>query len=461
MTAMLLYLLLGANAIASLFAPWIGVVIAYLFALLTPQNIWWWAFVGVRPDLWTSIPTIAGFGIAVLRGAVKLSHFATRINAYVAILGASFVLSHFLGPYVHVENRWTFFDPDLVFDDALKILLIYFVGTALIDSELKLKCMAAMFIATTIYMSYWANAQYLFHGYYDRLQGPVPLSGMSIYGDQNIFAVLFVAGFPFLYYFGRYVRSRVLTWTAWILVLPAWHAIFLTASRGALIGVLAILCTFAVREKKRVAAACVLALFALIFAWQAGSLMKERASTIDSSQDASEIGRFDAWKAAIGMMEAHPLTGVGLGSFGQAYPDFSSTRPHIAHNTLLQFGGENGVIAALAYLMLILSTLNRLWRNGRALATLGQDQYRLYLYLNEACFYSLIGFFACSIFLSLDQFELMYYLLIVANGTLTCTAGLASERNVSAPSSAKRLAALHSRRPLLVNRRQRGGVSRS
>lgn len=424
MAALLVYVLLAVNAVVSLFRPWIGVESAYLIALLTPQNIWWWAFENLRPAFWLTAPAVVGFAIAVLRGGVTLSRLATRVNACVAILWVTLTLSYYFGPYVHVENPWRFYDPDLVFANTQKIFLTYFMAVALIDDTRKLKVAMGVMLITTVYMSYWANAQYFIYEQYGRLHGPVPLSGMSIYGDENIFAVLFVVGFPFLYYFGQYVRSRLIAWTAWLLILPAWHAVFLTASRGALIGIVSVLLAFGLRQKKRLMAGLLIAVFAVVFVWQAGDVMKERSLTITDQEDASVTGRTDAWSAAIGMMAEHPLTGVGLGSFGQAYPSFSSTRPRIAHNTFFQIAAENGVLAGMTYLIMMFSTLNRLRNSGTRLAAATDEEGRFYYCLNEACLLGLVGFFACSVFLSLDQFEVLYFLLMIANGVLLHVASL-------------------------------------
>ena len=43
---------------------------------------------------------------------------------------------------------------------------------------------------------------------------------------------------------------------------------------------------------------------------------------------------------------------------------------------------------------------------------------RLYLCLNESCMFGLLGFFVCSMFLSLENFEVLYYMLALSNGVL-------------------------------------------
>ena len=145
--------------------------------------------------------------------------------------------------------------------------------------------------------------------------------------------------------------------------------------------------------------------------------MKKRATTIANySVSQSAEDRLDAWRAAIRMMEAHPFVGVGFASFGQAYPTYSKTHPRIAHNTFFQIGGECGILAAALYLYLMGSTLNGLRKNSNRLALMTDNRdARFYYLLSEASFYSLVGFFTCAMFLSMQSYSVWYYLLLIAN----------------------------------------------
>ena len=65
------------------------------------------------------------------------------------------------------------------------------------------------------------------------------------------------------------------------------------------------------------------------------------------------------------------------------------------------------------------ATVNRLRKNGQRLSVGIEDpEVRFYYLLNESCFYSLIGFFVCGVFLSLQAYSVWYYLLLMANAAL-------------------------------------------
>jgi probable O-glycosylation ligase (exosortase A-associated) len=419
-TTVLLYAILLLNAVAALRYPWVGMVLAYLMAVLAPHDIWWWAFQDVRPFYTVVAPALIGFLAAALTGKVDFSVLGTRINRCMVVLWICFTISYFFGPYVNVINEYRFYDPALMHATLQKTYLTYFVTVLLIDRRERLGVACLVIIATVVYLTYWGNAQYFIYHKFGRLHGPTTPDGQGIYADENNFAVLFVIGFPFLFYFGQHLKNVFLKWAVWAVIPFSWHVVFLTASRGALVGIAAVLLLFAMRLKRKSVALIVLAAFVGAFVWQAGDVMKSRSATItEYEQEDSAEARLQAWAAAIGMMEAHPLTGVGFASFGQAFPDFSDKRPRVAHNTFFQIGGEWGIAAGVTYLVLVLSALNALRKNGTRLRLLSDsEETRLYYHVNEACLLGLGGFFVCSMFLSLQGYEVLYYLLVLSNGVL-------------------------------------------
>jgi putative inorganic carbon (hco3(-)) transporter len=432
--AIVVILILLANVVVALVSPWRGFVLAYVIAIFAPQDVWWWAFEGVRPFYWIIVPALIGFGVAVLRGQVAFAQLNTRLNRCMFLLWLCFTISYYFGPYVDVFNAYRFYDPAFMFATLQKTFLTYFVATTLIDSPKKLKVMALVMVVTAVYMTYWANMQYFVYHVHGRLHGPTTLSGAGIYSDENNFALLFVVGFPFIYFLGQYLNRKVVIWLTWLVIPFSWHAVFLTASRGALLGIGAVLLAFVWRLQKKTMGLLLIGCFVAAFVWEAGDLMKNRSATITSyEQEDSASFRIEAWKASIGMMKAHPLTGVGFSSFGQAFPDFSTTPPRVAHNTFFQIGGEWGVVAGFTYLFLIFSTVNRLRKNGSKLRSLAPtDDGRIYYVLNESCLLALIGFFVCSMFLSLQGYEVFYYLLMLANATLVGSGKLLQEKEPQA-----------------------------
>lgn len=408
------------TAVVSIFTPWVGVIASHVISVMTPQAIWWWDFIGMRPSFDVMVPVLLGLLLAMLRGTVNWSQLNTPLNKMVALLWVFFSISFAFGPYVDVINHWRFFNPSVVYETISKVFLSYFIAAVLIDDTKKIKYLTFVIVVTFVYMTYWANFQYYINHVYGRLHGPQSITGGGIYYDQNYFAVLFVTGAPFLYFLSKQAKGKAVPVMASIIILLSWNAIFLTASRGALLGLLMVIIVFAIRSKSKYVSLAVIATLGLAFWHDGGSLMKKRATTITNySVNQSAEDRINAWKASIRMMEAHPFVGVGFASFGQAYPTYSKTHPHVAHDTFFQIGGECGVFAGLLYLVMMGVTLNRLRKNSNRLVVLKETpEVNFYYLLSEACFYSLIGFFVCAIFLSLQAYSLWYYLLLMSNFAL-------------------------------------------
>jgi putative inorganic carbon (hco3(-)) transporter len=416
----ILYIVLAGAGAISFFRPWVGVVFCYLVVLLTPHNIWWWNFQGVRANYWIMGPTLVGLFVKVLCGEYDISAIKSKRNGYILILWVCFAFSYYFGPYVRVPSHYRFYDASFVFSVINNIFLLYFVACLCINDGKRLKALVLGCVIAVGYLIYWANDQYLSGVQFGRIHGPIGLSGRGIYFDENAFGMLFVVGLPFLYYFGRSLEKKILRWALWLAVPFGWHAVFLTGSRGSLVGLIVTIVVAAFRSRVKKTGVFVIGAFMIAFAWQAGDLMKGRAESIaDYKTDHSASTRLEAWEAAIHMIIRHPLTGVGLGSFGPAFPDNSESVPREAHNTFFQIGAESGVLGGVMYMLLVSGCLTGLWRNGRRFSGTPKGEEERFLYfMNEAALVSLCGFVTCALFLSLHIYEMFYYLCVIVNGVL-------------------------------------------
>lgn len=422
MGQILLYIFLAGTSVVALARPWIGVIAAYVFVILGPQYIWWWNFQGIRPFLFVAIPTMIGVMFAWGRKEIDFSFLKTKINLLLMILFGCITISYFFGPYVDGGPGPQFHNPDIWYDRIWKTYLFYFMATLCINDERKFKYFSYVMIASVIYLVYWANNQYLSGFWRGRMAGPTSIDG-AMYGDENFFAMFFVAGLPFLYYAGFYFKNRIIRWGLWLVIPFGWHAIFLTGSRGGLLGLAATVLVIAWRSPKRWIGLLLIPAMLIAYQWQAGSVLKERTATIDDYQtESSSATRIQAWEAAFKMMKAHPLIGVGLGGMGPAFPNYSSYKPRVAHNAYFQTGAESGCIAFVVYISLICFCLVSLLKIDKMLKkvtieSLGGDNNKsLYSrYLNNALFVSLFGFSFCSLFLSLNNFEPFFYIILLIN----------------------------------------------
>ena len=407
-------LFFGWVGLSSLSRPWIGIVACYLLVILAPQHIWWWTFEGTRPFFIVASCSILGFLFVLFSGRIQLDNLKTKINFFFLVWFIMITLSYLFGAYIDYGPGPRFFDPDVTYPSYVKMFFFYFISVMCIDEKIKIKYFAWVMVISIIYMIYWANDQYLSGNYWGRLSGPKSLTGGQ-YVDENSFAMLFVTGLPFLYYMGFLIKRRLIRYCLWLVIPFGWHAIFLTGSRGGLLSLGVIVAMTAFRSPKKIYSLFLIPVFLFVFVWQAGDVMKNRANTIeDYQEEESARTRLEAWAAALSMMETHPFIGVGLSSFGPAFPDFSDKKPRVAHNTFFQIGGESGIIALFAYVSILFSAGINLWKNKFDSTGKDSESYLYYL-LNEAILVALSGFVVSALFLSLNQFEIFFYIAVLFN----------------------------------------------
>jgi O-antigen ligase len=418
MGSIIVLALLAGVGFTALFLPWVGVAGAYLIGILNPQSIWWWSFEGLRPVYWVLLPTLVGVVLMGVRGKLRWEALANVRVVCLLVIWLTGMVSWWLAPYSLTtatggENATR--GAAFVMENLSKIVLLALVAMLCVRTHKQLLGIVAVILMSGLYLTWWINDRYLFSGAWGRVAGPTAVNGSGTYADENLFGALFVVTFPFVWYVALSTRRYWLRLALWLSVPFVWHGLFLTGSRGALLGLGAAMLVIVVRMKRRSLGIALVVLFAIAFAWQAGDTMKSRASSIDDySQDSSATGRLDAWEAGGRMMAANPLTGVGPGAFLRAFSDFSNMQPLQAHNTFVQFGAEFGPLACIAVVVLLGSCIVLLWRIAPVGLSGATEPTDSDLHVREATLSAIVGLTVCAIFLSLQLFEVMYFLVFMS-----------------------------------------------
>nr|WP_319393021.1 O-antigen ligase family protein [uncultured Desulfobacter sp.] len=419
MGKLILVLLIASTGCTTLRKPWIGIIAYYLLAILGPQYIWWWNFEGLRVSLIVALSTLSGIGISLFTTEKDYHFLLNRQNLWPALLWFFIVFSYHSGPYVSYFSHSGLSPTDLL-HLSNTVFIFYFCASLEINQINKLHYLIIVFVVSTLYLTYWANDQYLSQNWSQfnlgRLRGPIGSTG-SIYGDENAFAMVFVTGGPFVYYLGWQVKRLWLRWGLWATIPLSWHAVFLTGSRGGLLGIASVLLCVLLLSKKKIMAIPLLTFFLLFYQWQAGNVMDDRSQMISDYQgDKSAEDRLMAWSCGFRMVQAHPLTGVGLGSFVSAMTSFGGSRPMVAHNTFVQYVAESGIGAGFAYIAIILGFYLRskkIWYWCKFFPE-DEEKRKIDLY-SRASTASFTGMVTCSLFLSLNNYEIFFVLLLFNN----------------------------------------------
>ena len=252
--------------------------------------------------------------------------------------------------------------------------------------------------------------------------------------DPNDFGDLIGAVIPLtLFLFVEDRKWRVL----WGLVLAALLAATLgSLSRGALVGLAGLLVwgilTRRVSAVALLGAATLIAtILVMAFAFF-GSVVKERVSGRERITSSSAAARIVFWEAAASMTADHPLLGVGPERFDAEREKYLHGTPialesristnsqereivRSVHNSYLEIAAENGVPAALAFLLFLLS----IWGSLRTFLSEQADRFDDQGRRLAAALQGMLIMAALSGFFVSGELEASFWLAAALTGALT------------------------------------------
>lgn len=183
--------------------------------------------------------------------------------------------------------------------------------------------------------------------------------------DPNDMAFYLISIFIFNLSFMTKYNSRSIRLLAGISFLICSIVILQTGSRGGLISFVAVIGCLLLTRDRTVKISVVKRIFLLGAVLVSALFLNidfERYKTLSDLRNdyniTDETGRLSIWKAGIGLMLTHPVTGVGLGRFPEAVGldrerrGLASARWQTAHNSLIQIGAEVGVVGLLLFCLL-------------------------------------------------------------------------------------------------------------
>ena len=190
-----------------------------------------------------------------------------------------------------------------------------------------------------------------------------PLRNLSTLADPNDLALILL--FPLAFAMALLVNrtslfDRLLGLVGCATTMPA---IIFTQSRGGLLGMITVFGILGLRKIKSrtvVIALCVGAAFVLAVAMGLSSRTSGGAAELsEAGIDESARGRLIAWHAAVNMMIARPLTGVGINGFVDAFYQYTpewGNRDKAVHSTWFQVVGEMGLPGIIVFLAMFVAT---------------------------------------------------------------------------------------------------------
>lgn len=402
--------------------PWIGVLVYYLFSIGQMQTMWAQDFGEARVSLSITAAVLVGLIGAT---AIKLVNYRVLLYPHSILMLILCIWVNLSVPYsdylIHVDPVKGQLSQADILETFNKIIFFYFIAVLLIDTRKKLEWLIYTFALIVVYYTYWANKVYL-TGEFWLFGDNGRLGGMpkSVYIDENYLAMLYVLATPVLYYIGVARSHVIVRYGIWMIIPLSWHALFLTGSRGGLLSVAVVCIYIFFRSYNKKASIGIIVGLIIAVIYQSGLLLNRVDDTIeDANQVESSIiseeealdPRLVSWKVGFTIMQDYPIFGVGVANFIMAFPDYSNTKRHVAHNTFVQFAANCGVITGLIYLWFFWMRFRSFIKKKPPDAVYHGGLHRDYLEDLLSCFY--LGLFVIAIFLDLMIYEILYMTFVM------------------------------------------------
>jgi len=298
-------------------------------------------------------------------------------------------------------------------DRNFKTMLLVLAIMALINTKTRIHSLT---LILGLSLAYWSVRGALFMvaigGTESRVWGPEN----SMIADNNHLAAAMLMVFPVLNYLrlhsdNRYVRLALLGAMGLTLI-----AVLGTYSRGAFIGLAAILPFFWWRSKNKALSLVVLSGLAMGALAAMPAQFFDRMNTIKTAEDdRSFSGRLDAWQTAINITNDRPLTGAGFRAYEMSEIYARYNPETILNSGLAMHSIYFQVLADQGYpgLALFLAIGFFSWRNARYVvrAARGRPELAWAADLASMVTVSFVAYFTAGAALSLAYYD-FYYCLV-------------------------------------------------
>ncbi len=395
----LTYVLTYGGALASLFRPFVGLLVYVCFAIVKPEAMWYWAVPEGNYSRVVAVALLIGWAIHGF-GLWSLGRGRWVLACLVAFWLWSVVLT----------SRCHDWQLGMDFVEAhFKILLPFLVGATVITSVSQLRQLAWVIVLSQGYVALELNLSY-YQGFNRVLE--VGFAG----SDNNTVAITMDSCIGLAFFLGLHSRSWLSKAAALGAALLMAHAIMFSFSRGGLLALIVTGVAAFVLIPKR-PRHYLLFLAACLVLWRlAGNEVLERfGSTFASAdeRDASASLRVRHWEACIDSLGEMPL-GVGPNQWRFASVNYGLPSME-AHSYWLQTGAELGVPGLLLIAAFYALCMVRLWPLARDRES-GCDPWLNYL--ARMVIASLVGFVVSAQFVSVIGVEVPFYVALLGVGVL-------------------------------------------
>ncbi len=177
----------------------------------------------------------------------------------------------------------------------------------------------------------------------------------SFFHNPNVYGIFLVILLPTCIGLFLQAKNKLVKFVLTGIFFAGIINIFLTMSRGSMVGIAIALFFMAVFIDKRFFLLAIIAL--LIAPFVLPSSIINRLLSIGNLKETSSAYRISIYIASLAMIKDFFIAGVGLGSFKSVYHSYalSASKSFHAHNTFLMVFAENGLFAFIFFLLFLIS----------------------------------------------------------------------------------------------------------
>jgi O-antigen ligase len=298
----------------------------------------------------------------------------------------------------------------VVIDTLVPNLIVYFVGAIHFRSPWRLSFLRFALVLVALYILGMALSQ-VPEARATNMQTPYVMAGMEeprirglgVLHDPNFFGQYLLMLLPLLFVSAKPKGMGIGYVAAVPLALIFIYGIYMTNSRGAMLGLLLLIGLFLIRKFKRAGLLLSGAVGVAVLA--AINLTRERTISVSGG-----IDRLKIWSDGLGYFKSSPIWGIGY----YAFPDREGMT---AHNSYLLCASELGLIGYFFWISILVVTFMQLWQ-----ITKSPSADPVWSRWASAINLSLIGYLFTSFFLS-RTYDLPLYLLLGMAGAVISSAG--------------------------------------
>lgn len=368
--------------------PYVGVLVWSWLGYMNPHRLTW-GFAYTLP--FAMIVALATLTALLMSKEPKRIPWTRETILLLVLIGWMFMTTVFsLYPWLAWE-QW---------DKVWRIMLMTFVTMMLINDEHRIKMLVFVIALSLGFYGLKGGVFVIQTGGKHSVMGPAH----TFIGDRNSIGLALIMAVPLLHYMQLQMSRWYFRYAIMAVVALTLVAIVGTHSRGALVGIAAMLIFYLLKSRRKFAAFFALIPLAVVLYTVMPEHWFQRMETIETwEEDKSASERVRAWHNSIDLANTR-FIGGGM----RALVLWGGRDSHSIYFGML---GEHGWVGLGMFLLLLFFT----WRSGSWIIRHTKHHANLIWARDLAAMtqVSLVGYMSAGAFLGLQYFDLFYHLLAI------------------------------------------------